>query len=365
MEAWEAAKNALECVLEAVHGESIVIVCDDEKREIGKAFADGALAIGLWTRLMILKTSDKTRTEVPPQLLEVLTQQKPDIYINLMRGGGKETPFRMKIIQIETRDHKSRLGHCPGVTLDMLTKGALALTPQEHRNMQGFAARLIQALTGTVKVEIINPSGTKLSLNVQGREFYTDTRIDWKTMKWMNLPTGEVIVAPIENSLNGKLVCDMAIGGIGPLKTPLEVSAENGKAKETSSKDRDVLRRVRETLATDEWSNIVGEFAFGINPKARFTEEFLEAEKMLGTIHIAFGHNTDMPGGKNASKNHMDLLIPKPTVKATKDNGTILIILEDGHSRFDPQHLQTGNPDLLAWRERETHTRTGSSLGIL
>jgi len=334
MEAWEAAKNALECVLEAVPGESIIIVCDDEKEKIGKAFADGALALGLWTRLMILKTSDKTRTEVPPQLLEVLTQQKPDIYINLMRGGGEETPFRIKIIQIETRDRRSRLGHCPGVTLDMLTKGALSLTPQEHRNMQGFASKLIQALNGTVKVEITNPSGTSLSLDVKGREFYTDTRIDWKTMKWMNLPTGEVIVAPVENSLNGKLVCDMAIGGIGPLKTPLEINAKNGKAEKTASKDQNVLRRVNETFATDEWSNIVGEFAFGINPKARFTEEFLEAEKMLGTIHIAFGHNTDMPGGKNASKNHMDLLVSKPTVKVTKEDATILTVLENGHFKI-------------------------------
>jgi len=334
MEASEAAKNALEYVLEAVPGESIVIVCDDEKKEIGKAFANGALALGLWTRLMILKTSDKTRTEVPPQLLEVLTQQKPDIYINLMRGGREETPFRIKIIQIETRDHKSRLGHCPGVTLDMLTKGALSLTPQEHRNMQGFATKLIQALDRTVKVEITNPSGTNLSLNVKGREFFTDTQIDWKSMKWMNLPTGEVIVAPEENSLSGKLVCDMAIGGIGPLKTPLEVSAENGKAKETTSKDHDVLRRVRETLATDEWSDIVGEFAFGINPKARFIEEFLEAEKMLGTIHIAFGHNTDMPGGKNTSKNHMDLLMSKPTVKVTKEDGITLTVLESGRFKI-------------------------------
>ena len=49
VEAWEASKNALENVLEAVAGESIFVVCDDEKLEVGKAFADGALALGLWT----------------------------------------------------------------------------------------------------------------------------------------------------------------------------------------------------------------------------------------------------------------------------------------------------------------------------
>ena len=219
------------------------------------------------------------------------------------------------------------------IVAHVLTKGALSLTSQEHRTMQNFASRLMQALDRTVRVEITNPSGTNVSLNTKEREFFTDTRIDWKSMKWMNLPTEEVIVAPLENSLHGKLICDMAIGGIGPLETPLEVTTEKGKALETASKDHDVLKRVRETLATDEWSNMIGEFAFGINPKARFTQEFLEAEKMLGTIHIAFGHNTDMPGGKNTSKNHMDLLVSKPTVKVTKDNGTSLAVLEEG--RFE------------------------------
>jgi leucyl aminopeptidase (aminopeptidase T) len=33
----------------------------------------------------------------------------------------------------------------------------------------------------------------------------------------VNLPTGEVVVAPFEDSLEGKLVCGMAIGGTGPI----------------------------------------------------------------------------------------------------------------------------------------------------
>lgn len=334
MEAWEATKNALECVLEAIPGESIVIICDDEKKEIGKAFADGALALNLWTRLMILKTSEEIRTEIPSNLLEVLTRHKPDLYVNLMRDTREETPFRIAIIDAETRDHKSRLGHCPGITLSMLTEGALALTSQEHRNMQSFASKLMQALTRAVKVEITNPAGTNLSLSVERREFFTDTRMDWESMRWMNLPTGEVIVAPIESSLNGKLVCDMAIGGIGPLKTPLETHAKNGKAEKITCKDKEVLERVEDTLASDEWSNIVGEFAFGINPKARFTQEFLEAEKMLGTIHIAFGKNVDFPGGKNTSKNHMDMLVSKPTVNVTMDDGSELTVLKEGHFKL-------------------------------
>ncbi len=330
MKAWEAARNALESVLDAVTGEKIVIVCDDEKGEVGQAFAEGALALGLWARLVILKTGKEVRKEIPPHLLEILTNQKPNIFINLMRGQREETPFRIKITKLETRDHRSRLGHCPGVTIDMLTDGALSLTSEDHHGMQSFAQKLLRVLEGVARIDLCTPSGTKLSLSVNERPFYTDTKLDWKTMKWMNLPTGEVLAAPVETSLSGRLVCDMAIGGIGPLKTPVELTVKNGRVSKTTSKNQKIVKAVKESLATDDWSSIVGEFAFGINPKARFVQEFLEAEKIMGTAHIAFGDNLDYPGGKNPSRNHMDFLMNHPTVKVTKENGESATISQDG-----------------------------------
>jgi len=329
LDASEAAKNALENVLEARRGETILIVCDEEKAEVGEAFAKGAVALGLNTNLMILEKPEEPRTEIPAKLQKILTQ-KTDIYINLLRGSREETPFRIKLIKTETSSHRARLGHCPGVTYDMLTEGALALTAEEHKSMQAHAERLIHVLEDTVAVEIRNPAGTNLTLSTKNRKFFTDTKLDWKTMKWMNLPTGEVIVAPVEDSMKGKLVCDMAVGGIGKLRKPVEVTAKKGRAESVLSQDTEHLRRVKETFATDDWADVVGEFAFGINPKASFVQEFLEAEKILGTVHVAFGANTDMPGGKNPSRNHMDLLISDPTVRVTKENGETVTILENG-----------------------------------
>ena len=329
LDASEAAKNALENVLEATSGEAILIVCDEEKAEVGEAFANGASALGLDTKLVVLEKPAEPRTDIPSMLQNFLNQ-KPDIYINLLRGNREETPFRIKLIKTETSSHKARLGHCPGVTLAMLTEGALALTAEEHKRMQGHAERLIRALTDTVKVEICSPAGTNLTLSTKNRKFFTDTKLDWKTMKWMNLPTGEVIVAPVEDSLNGKLVCDMAIGGIGKLRKHVEVNVANGRVESVFSEDKEHLWRVEETFATDDWADVVGEFAFGINPNAGFVQEFLEAEKILGTVHLAFGANMDMPGGKNPSRNHMDLLISEPTVKVTKENGETVTILKKG-----------------------------------
>ena len=331
MDPSEAARNALECVFETKESENIIIFCDDVKMNVGGAFAQGAKKLGLHTRLISLQTDPKSfRKEIPQQIMPFLTTHRPDIYLNLMRGTREETPFRIKLIQLETSDHKTRLGHCPGVTEDMLTEGALALTVAEHRRMQNLAETLIEKLKQAETIEIRNPAGTEISLSVEGRPFFTDTKLDWKLMKWMNLPTGEVIVAPVENTLEGKLVCDMAIGGIGPVSTPLTIIAKSGEVQDVSSANVEVLRRVKDSLETDAMAKIVGEFAFGINSKARFIEEFLESEKILGTVHIAFGNNSDFPMGKNNSENHMDFMISKPTVSMVTETGTSISILLNG-----------------------------------
>lgn len=330
MDATEAAKSALECVLEAKKGENLVIFCDDEKMGVCEPFSTGALKLGLKTRLVPLKTGATVRKDIPPEAKDVFAKQRTDIFVNLLRGNREETPFRIKLTEMETTNPKTRLAHCPGITLDMLTEGALSMTTKDHRQMQGFANNLITQLKPAASLEITNPAGTKISLSVEGRPFFTDTQLDWNRLSWINMPTGEVTVAPIENSLQGKLVCDMAIGGIGPIKSAIQITAENGKAQKTESKDDRLIEMVENSLKTDDHASIIGEFAFGINPKARFVEEFLEAEKILGTVHIAFGNNSDMPGGQNPSRNHMDLLISKPTVTIINKGKPPLDLLVDG-----------------------------------
>ncbi|MGQ4872079.1 MAG: aminopeptidase [Candidatus Thorarchaeota archaeon] len=327
-----AAANALESVLEARAGESVLIVCDDVREDVGRAFARGAMNLGLWTRLLLLKTSpDSYRTEIPPELVEMINSpHPPDIFINVLRGPAQETPFRIKIIKLETRKRRSRLGHCPGITMDMLTEGALSLTREENAEMQEKARNRLALLQDVEAVHVTAPGGTDFTLSVKGRTWFTDTAIDWKTMKWMNLPTGEVLVGPVETSMNGVLVADMAAGGIGPLKTPIIIKVENGKVVDVQSDDKEVLQVVLDTQATDKMAKYVGEFAFGLNPRARLVEEFLECEK-VSAIHVAFGNNMDYPGvTANNSATHQDFLVDKPTVEVTYSDGRKRIVMRDG-----------------------------------
>ncbi|TFG08706.1 hypothetical protein EU538_06640 [Candidatus Thorarchaeota archaeon] len=332
MDEVRAAANALESVLEARQGESILIVCDDVRREIGDAFAKGALDLGLWTRLVVLETGEESRTDVPFHLMEMInTKPQPDVFVNLLRGPAEETPFRIKIIKLETRKGNSRLGHCPGITMDMLTEGALALTREENAEMQEKARTLLALLQNVESVHVTAPSGTDFTISVDGRTWFTDTAINWKTMKWMNLPTGEVLVGPVETSMDGVLVCDLAVGGIGPIDSPIRVEVEQGRVQKVESEDTKALQVVKETQATDEMAKHVGEFAIGLNPKARIVEEFLESEKVGNTIHVAFGNNMDYPGTvNNNSATHQDFLVDKPTVRIHYADGRSRTIMQDG-----------------------------------
>ncbi len=159
MDGVQAAQNALEYVFEAKKGDSLVIFCDDTRAQIGKAFEIGAQNLQLITKLVVLKTDPQVfRKEIPPELTKYLTTDRPKIYINLMRGIREETPFRIKLIHREANDKKTRLGHCPGVTMDMLTEGALALTAEDHKQMQNFARNLLEKLGKAVKIEITTPA---------------------------------------------------------------------------------------------------------------------------------------------------------------------------------------------------------------
>jgi hypothetical protein len=330
VEAPEAAKNALLYVLDAIPDERIAIIADEEKMPVAKAFAEGALELGLWSRLLILKAGNDVRNEIPQAVSDLVASGSPNIYVTIFRESEKETPFRVKIINLIHRYGRFRLGHCPGITLDMLTEGALALTSDEYAELQSSAKVLMSKLRLAKAVRVTSPGGTDISFSVGGREFFTDTKFDWKKFKWGNLPVGEVIVAPVENTLSGTLVCDLAVGGIGQIPSPVKITAENGKAVKFEGSDAATIERIESALSIDEMARYVGEFAFGLNKKARVSANFLEAEKLGGTIHIAFGHNEDFPGGLNGSVTHMDFLVSKPTVEVMDQSEKHLIVMKNG-----------------------------------
>ena len=123
--------------------------------------------------------------------------------------------------------------------------------------------------------------------------------------------------------MNGKIVCDGSIGDLGRVKEPLTMIVKNGKIISLESQDKDMANEVDHLIHVDDDASLVGEFGIGLNPKARLTGLMLEDEKAAGTVHIAFGQNTDMIGGQNDSMTHRDFLFLAPDIVI--DSGEVIM----------------------------------------
>jgi aminopeptidase len=315
MNAVEAAKTALANTRDATIGETTLIFCDKEKKDIGELFSRAMIDLGLWTRLVVMETTNEPRRKLDDRMKELITGNKPDLYVNLFRNMDEETAYRIQFNKLE-RQKTSRICHCPGVTMEMFTEGAATLTEEEYKSMFSFGENLKESLKGTKKVHITSPKGADFTFKVD-REF---------TVEYGgNLPCGEVmLMPPIGDSFEGKLVCTS--GGAGRLyrETPVEITSNKGLAGKVTCSDKQIKKRIEEELNRDPGSRYLGEFAFGINSKARLVDEFLEAEKVVGTIHMAFG------GSYFPTKTHMDLLIENPTITISKTDEKPFIVMEEG-----------------------------------
>ncbi|MBN2334726.1 aminopeptidase [Candidatus Bathyarchaeota archaeon] len=316
MDAVEAARNALVVTKGATMGESMIIYCDPEQHLLGEMFADAGISLGLWTRLVMLDAGDEVRKELDDRTKEALTSGKPDIIVNVFRTKGGETSYRIKFMRIERRK-TNRIVHCPGISLDMFTEGAAALTEEEYAEMFAFGDTLKDVLKGAHKVHVTCGRGSDFTLDLGGKDFIVE--------QGTNIPTGEInVMPPIGDSFEGKLVSTS--GGTGKLyrDTPAEIYSKDGLAGEVKCKDRHVRDRILEELNRDAGARYLGEFAIGINRKARVVDAFVEAEKVVSTIHVAFG------GSYRPSKTHLDLLIENPTVTIHRGDGTSFTLMERG-----------------------------------
>ncbi len=291
LDALSAVKTALFNTRDATVGESALIFCDSELKPLGDLFSRATLELGLWTKLCMMDTSSNIRTKLDDHTKELIAANKPDLYINLFRNSGEETAYRIQFNKLE-RHKSARICHCPGLTIDMFTEGAASLTDAEYESMFAFGEKLREKLKDTKKVRVQSQLGADFTFRID-HEFIVEYG--------GNLPCGEVMcMPPVGDSFDGKLVCTS--GGFDRLyrETPVEISSKNGKAGLVKCSDKKIKSRIEEELRRDPGSRYLGEFSFGINPKARLVDEFLEAEKVIGTIHVAFG------GSFYPSKTHMD-----------------------------------------------------------
>jgi aminopeptidase len=169
------------------------------------------------------------------------------------------------------------------------------------------------ALRGKDEVRIVAKDGTDLGFTIKDRPVLLDdptisTEDVARGDVGLNIPCGEVFVAPLETTANGSIIFDeVALPGFGKI-TNLKLKFDEGRVVEVSADDgADRFHRFLDANTGDK--DRIAELGIGCNPGAKYTGgSIIVDEKICGTIHIAIGSNTGSFHGINRASSHLDMI---------------------------------------------------------
>lgn len=209
------------------------------------------------------------------------------------------------------------------ITEDAFIRGAATCDPQVLRDI---GAKVSDRLRDCSSIRVHSPLGTDVTFSLEGRPLMIADSIIPQAAAHEGprrfsdggrmFPDGEVYCCPLEDSVNGRVVVDRWMQGIGMLDEPIVWEFKDGHCVEISGgAQADALRRLIDSEG-DEYARRVGEFAVGINPAARVDgNPHREGKKVLGSCHFALGTGT-VCGGIFQSSIHLDGLLSPPTIEA-------------------------------------------------
>ncbi|MDD2541224.1 MAG: aminopeptidase [Desulfuromonadaceae bacterium] len=187
-------------------------------------------------------------------------------------------------------------------------------------------ARLVEAVNEAEWIRITTPNGTNMMICKQGRHAGGDDGLLTVPGSFGNLPAGEAYLAPLEGKSYGVMVIEW--GPTRKLDTPLHLTIENGVVVRIEGSDSH-RARLEAKFAENAACRNLAELGIGTNDKASRPDNVLEAEKILGTIHIALGDNSGF-GGTVSAPFHEDYVFYQPTLTAIMADGRERVIIDAG-----------------------------------
>lgn len=157
----------------------------------------------------------------------------------------------------------------------------------------------------------------------------------------INLPDGEIFIAPDLYSANGHILFNVPTRYQGNDFQDLFLRFKNGHVIEYNARYN--IEKLKQILESDEGNKYIGEFAFGTNPNIEIPRSnILFDEKILGSFHIALGNSHDLSDNGNRASIHWDIV----NMMTLEYNGGKIIIddeLIQENGIFIPKSLQSLN----------------------
>lgn len=312
-----ASVIALRDCMAVKKNETVLVITDETKREIGYSLFDNAKRLGYNALLLEIPVGKINGEEPPKQVAEMM--QKFDVVL---------IPTAKSVTHTDARRKASakgvRVATFPGITKEIMIRGMNA----DYKAISKRSLKLKKILEQTKHVKITAPAGTDIEFDITGRTAIASKGLYHKKGEGGNLPTGETFNAPVEGTANGIFVVDGSFAGLGLIENVnIRVEVKNGFAtKITGGNAAKKLNTMLDKVGKK--ARNIAEFGIGTNDSARLSGILLEDEKVMGTVHLALGNNVTMGGSVNVPI-HVDGVITKPTVyidgKLLMEKGKLLI----------------------------------------
>jgi leucyl aminopeptidase (aminopeptidase T) len=294
----QAVETVIRQCLGIREGEQVVVVIDPATRTLGDELRDAAAAAGAEAILCTMDAREVDGQEPPPAIAAAL--KAADVFIAPTSRSLSHTKARKA-----ATDEGARGATLPGVTEDMLAR----LMACDFPTLQRRSAELAKLLTEATEARITCPRGTDLALRLDGREGIADDGDLSGDRAFGNLPCGEGFIAPLNGE--GRMVAG-CLAGIGlPAGDAPVLTVQGGRLVDATEAEGQALMEKLE--GAGELGTNLAELGIGTNEKAGLTGNILEDEKILGTVHVAFGASAGI-GGNVSVPVHLDCLILEPTL---------------------------------------------------
>ena len=273
------------------------MVTDPERADVGRALGDEGRSLGAETVLAEMSERITHGSEPPEHVAAAMLAC--DVLL---------APTTKSLSHTEARRAASargvRAATMPGITTDMLVRTMSA----DPEGLRARSAAVAAALTAASRVRITSAQGTDVTFSIEGRSGIADTGDLRAPGAFGNLPAGEGFIAPIEGTTSGRIVFDGAAKMFGG---EIVATIEDGYAVDLAGSGALRLRSQLEPHGREAFA--VAELGIGTNTAARLTGAVLEDEKILGTVHVAFGDNHSF-GGTIRVSSHQDCVVLHPVV---------------------------------------------------
>lgn len=278
-------------------GEDVLVIADVETQLIAERLRDAARATGAEVVLASMDPRACHGSEPPRTIASAILEC--DAYL---------APTTCSLSHTRARARASTLG-VRGATLPGVTAEVLARLMTSDLGLLARRSRAVaDALSAGHTAELSCPCGSRMSFDLSDRRAVADDGDLSVRGAFGNLPCGEAFIAP--KSGEGVIVA-ASIASLGLSDPRATLRVRDGRLV---AADGGLGPALLDALRShgDAGRNLA-ELGVGTNDHATLTGNVLEDEKLLGSVHVAFGSSVAI-GGTVAVAIHLDVIVTDATL---------------------------------------------------